>query len=80
MEKSGKKKKKKNFHPVQMQRFIATIHTYTYTPTRKIKRVQEKQGAIDQPVKHRKPKIISTKRIVTKAQIGKQNQSMLPTE
>ena len=53
-------------------------YTYTYTPISKIKTVQQKLSTIDLPGKQRKPKIISTKTKLVKAQTGKQNWSKVP--
>jgi len=49
------------------------IYTYTCTLISEIKTVQQKQSAIDWPGKQRKPKIISTRKKLTKVQTGKQN-------
>ena len=61
----------------QRQRFIVTVKSVTeYThihSQEKSKASNKKQDSIDRLVKHRKPKIISTGRIVAKAQTGKQN-------
>jgi len=48
------------------------VYTYTYTPTSKIKTVQQKLSTIDWPSKQSKPKIISTRTKLVKAQTGKQ--------
>jgi len=44
------------------------IYTYTYTPINKIKTVQQKLSTIDWPREQRKPKIISTRTKLIKAQ------------
>ena len=49
------------------------IYTYTSTPISKIRTVQQKQSTIDWPSEQRKPKIISTRAKLTKAQSRKQN-------
>ena len=49
------------------------IYIYAYTPICKIKTVQQKLSTIDWPSKQRKPKIISTRKKLIKAQTGKQN-------
>ena len=49
------------------------ICTYTYTPIGKIKKVQQKSSTIDWPSEQKKPKIISTRTKLAKAQTGKQN-------
>jgi len=46
---------------------------YTYTPISKIETVQQKQSTIDWPGEQRKPKIISTRTKLIKAQTGKQS-------
>ena len=50
------------------------IYTYTYTPISKIKTTQQqKKSTIDWPSEQKKPKIMSTRTKLTKAQTGKQN-------
>ena len=49
------------------------IYTYTYTPIGTIKIVQQKLSTIDWPREQRKPKTISTRTKLIKAQTGKQN-------
>ena len=49
------------------------IYTSTYTSISKIKTVQQKLSTIDSPGEERKPKIISTRKKLTKVQTGKQN-------
>ena len=46
---------------------------YTYTPISKIKTVQQKLSTIGWPGEQRKPKIISIRTKLIKAQTGKQN-------
>ena len=48
-------------------------YTYTYMHISKIKTVQQKYNAIDWPGKQREPKVMSTRRKLTKVQTGKQN-------
>ena len=54
------------------------MYTYTYTPISKIKTVQQKLSTIDWPSKQREPKIMSTRKKLTKAQTGKQSYSKVP--
>ena len=61
VERKGEKEKKER------------IYTYTYTPVSKIKTVQQKLSTLDWPGEQRKPKIISTRIKLIKAQTGKQN-------
>ena len=49
------------------------IYTYSYTPISKTKTVQQKWSTTDWSGEQRKPKIISTRTGLTKAQTGKQN-------
>ena len=49
------------------------IYTYAYTLVSKIKTVQQKISTIDWPGEQMKPKIISTRTKLIKAQIGKQS-------
>ena len=49
------------------------IYTYAYTPVSKIKTVQQKQSTRDWYSEQKKPKIISTRTKLTKAQTRKQN-------
>ena len=49
------------------------IYTYTYTPLSKIKIVQQKLSTVGWLGEQRKPKIISTRTKLIKAQTGKQN-------
>ena len=47
------------------------IYTYTYTPISKIEKVQQKLDTINLTGEQKKPKIISTRTKLTKAQTGK---------
>ena len=49
------------------------IYTYAYTLVSKIKTVQQKISTIDWPSEQMKPKIMSTRTKLIKAQTGKQN-------
>jgi len=49
------------------------IYTYTYTPISKIEKVQQKLDTINLTGEQKKPKIISTRTKLTKAQTGKQS-------
>ena len=75
MEEERKKgDKKENSTELQKPSIDAEVYyTYTYTPISKIKTVQQKLSTIDWPSKQGKPKIISTRTKLIKAQSGKQN-------
>ena len=83
MEEETKKKKKKENSTELQKRIIEAdvynnkkcdwIYSYTYMPISKIKTVQQKQSTIDWPDEQRKPKSISIRTKLTKAQTGKEN-------
>ena len=80
--KEEKRKKKENSTELQKfnveaemynNRKCDRIYTYTYTPISKIRTVQQKLSTIDWPREQTKPRIISTRTKLIKAQNGKQN-------
>ena len=76
-----KKEKKENSTELQKPNVEAEVYNnnrmcdwiYTYKPINKIKTVQQKLSTIDWPGEQRKPKIISTRTKLIKAQSGKQD-------
>ena len=74
-------RKKENSTELQQPNVEAEVYNnikkcdwiYTYTPIGKIRKVQQKESTIDWLSEQKKPKIISTRTKLAKAQTGKQN-------